>query len=338
MAKRVPWGSQAILFRTNIQSRPLELALRTARVRYHLIGGQSYFDRREIRDFLAFLKVMLNPHDDVSLLRIANVPARGLSDVTMERLLAASHERKGSVFAAMHNPAVQATFQLKTRECIERFVALIERTRAALHSLEFAKDPNALEKWADHFLNEIGYLEELRRGEKNVEAADARVRSIKELLPDLDAHAEHGAALHERLQGFLQEVTLDNEREDEKDEKVGDAVTLITMHSCKGLEYPHVYVVGLEDGLLPHSRSKVEGTMDEERRLFYVAVTRAQERLTLSHCESRKKYGQALPCHPSPFLKEIPEELIEHADEKAKEPVTVETGKSMFDLMRAAIE
>ena len=109
-----------------------------------------------------------------------------------------------------------------------------------------------------------------------VEAADARIRSVKDLLADLDAHAEPGMALHERLQHFLQEVTLDNEREEDKDENAGDAVTLITMHSCKGLEYPHVYVVGLEEGLLPHARSKVEGTLDEERRLFYVAITRAK--------------------------------------------------------------
>jgi len=338
VAKRVPWGSQAILFRTNIQSRPLEMALRQGHVRYHLIGGQSYFDRREIRDFLAFLKVMINPHDDVSLLRIANVPARGLSDVTMERLLAASHERKGSVYAAMQNPLVQTSFQSRTRESIEEFVTLIERTRTGLHNLESSHDPQALQKWADHFLKEIGYLDELRRSETNHEVGDARVRSITELLADLDGHEAPGKPLTERLQHFLEEVTLDNDRQDEKDEKVGDAVTLITMHSCKGLEYPHVYIVGLEDGLLPHSRSKVEGTMDEERRLFYVAVTRAQECLTISHCQSRKKYGQAMPCHPSPFLKEIPEELIEHADEKGKQPVAADSGKSMFDLMRAALE
>ena len=110
LARRMPWSDQAILFRTNQQSRPLETALRQGGVRYHLIGGQSFFDRREVRDFLAYLKVFLNPHDDISLLRIANVPARGLSDVTMERLLAASQERHCSVFAAMKNPAVQTTF------------------------------------------------------------------------------------------------------------------------------------------------------------------------------------------------------------------------------------
>src|SRR3989441_430108 len=131
-AKRVPWTQQAILFRTNIQSRPLETELRRAGVRYHLVGGQSFFDRREVKDFLAYLKVFLNPNDDMSLLRIANVPARGLSDATMEGLLAASQERKCSVFAAMKNPVAQATFPAKTRECIATFVAFIERTRAGL--------------------------------------------------------------------------------------------------------------------------------------------------------------------------------------------------------------
>jgi len=141
----------------------------------------------------------------------------------------------------------------------------------------------------------------------------------------------------EQLGNFLEEITLDTEREEE-DEKAGNAVTLITMHSCKGLEFPHVYVVGLEDGLLPHTRSKEEGTLDEERRLFYVAVTRAMKTLTISHCVSRKKYGQPVPCHPSPFLRELPAELVEHADEKAKEPVSAEAGKQRFAALRAALE
>src|SRR6185295_6286437 len=112
--------------------------------------------------------------------------------------------------------------------------------------------------------------------------------------------AQPGFLAHERLESFLEELSLDSEREDEN-ENVGDAVTLITMHSCKGLEFPHVHVVGLEDGLLPHSRSKVEGTLDEERRLFYVAITRAMVTLSLSYCLGRKKYGEMTPCHPSPF-------------------------------------
>src|SRR5271170_3013692 len=132
LAHRVPWRDCAILFRTNQQSRPLETALRTACVRYHLIGGQSFFDRREIKDFLAYLKTFINPNDDINLLRIANVPARGLSDVTMERLLGASHERKCSVFAAMKNPLVTTALQAGTRKSIEAFVELVERTHAQL--------------------------------------------------------------------------------------------------------------------------------------------------------------------------------------------------------------
>ncbi len=330
---RVPWSDQAILFRTNLQSRALETALRQGGVRYHLIGGQSYFDRREVRDFLAYLKVFINPNDDISLLRIANVPTRGLSDVTMERLLAASQERACPVFAVMKNPVVTATLLAKTRENLEKFVSFIERTGTQLR----AGQSLSLQIWAERFLEECGYLDELRRSEKNPEAGETRVRNLRELVASLDGGQPPAAEPAGRLQTFLEELSLDSDREEEK-ETPGDAVTLITMHSCKGLEFPHVYIVGLEDGLLPHSRSKLEGTLDEERRLFYVAVTRAMQTLTISHCAGRKKYGQMTPCHPSPFLGELPPELIELADEKARQPVTVNAGKSRFDAMRAALD
>ena len=370
-AHGVPWLHHAVLFRTNVQSRPLETAFRTAGVRYHLIGGQSFFDRAEVRDFLAYLKVFINPHDDVSLLRIANVPARGLSDVTMERLLAASHERKGSVFAAMKNPAVQVTFQTKARESIEAFVAFIEKTRAQLGGRAGSPLPAAagahgvtrptfsLQSWAEHFLDETGYFAELKRLEKNSENAEDRIRNLRELTATLDqgragsplpaADGAHGLSRHshataevtrptclaDQLQSFLEDITLDSEREEEKE--AGDAVTLITMHSCKGLEFPRVYIVGLEEGLLPHARSAAEGTLDEERRLFYVAVTRAMQSLTLSHCAGRMRYGQLMPCHPSRFLKELPTELVEDDAARDKKPVAPDTGKKMFDVLRSAI-
>jgi len=343
LARRAPWGQNAILFRTNQQSRPIETALRTAGVRYHLIGGQSFFDRREIRDLLAYLKTFLNPHDDISLLRIANTPARGLSGVTMERLLAASHERKESVFAAMKNPVVTMTFQARTREAIEALVRFIEQTRAQLqhHASTRTDSPapqtTSLASWTESFLNETGYFADLRRSEKNIESGDNRVRNLKDFIATMDGATASAATLHDRLHEFLENVTLDSDREEEE-EKAGDAVTLITMHSCKGLEYPHVYIVGLEDGLLPHSRSKVEGTMDEERRLFYVAVTRAMQTLTISHCGGRKKYGQVMPCHPSPFLNELPAELLETEDANSKKPVQLETGRNLFAAMRAATE
>jgi len=373
LARRIPWSQHAILFRTNLQSRPLETALRAAGVRYHLIGGQSFFDRREIRDLLAYLKTFLNPHDDISLLRIANTPARGLSDVTMERLLAASHERRESVFAAMKNPVVTTTFQARTREAIEAFVEFVEETRSELlappqlqeresfspnaalfseqspslnsadgqneagHQNRLKFEPGSLAAWTDNFLTATGYYAELRRAEKNIEVADNRIRNLKEFIATMDDNVTPKASLHDRLQEFLENVTLDSDREEEE-EKAGDAVTLITMHSCKGLEFPHVYIVGMEDGLLPHSRSKMEGTLDEERRLFYVAVTRAMLSLTISHCAGRKKYGQVMPCHPSPFLKELPAELVETEAERSKKPVELSTGRSLFAAMREAAQ
>ncbi|HUR45906.1 MAG TPA: UvrD-helicase domain-containing protein [Candidatus Saccharimonadales bacterium] len=336
MTRRIPWSQQAILFRTNMQSRALEMALRQATVRYNLIGGQSYFDRREIKDFLAYLKMFVNPHDDSSLLRISNVPARGLTDLTMEKLLSASHERGGSVFSVMRHTDVLDSFQNKTRESIGEFVEFIERTKA---ELDAETPPVILSVWAEKFLNEAGYIEDLRRSEKNPDAAENRIRNLKDLIVNLDHSLEDSnpnAAPTEKLQNFLQELMLDSDRKEEAESK-GDAVTLITMHSCKGLEFPHVYVVGLEDGLLPHSRSKVEGTLDEERRLFYVAITRAQETLTMSHCLSRKKYGQALPCHPSPFINELPSELIEMVSEKTKKPVDVQTGQNFFSALREVV-
>ena len=151
----------------------------------------------------------------------------------------------------------------------QEFLEFIERTRAQLADGSSLQ----LQAWAEKFLEEADYINDLRRSEKNIETADNRVRNLKDLMADLDSDPALPPA--ERLQTFLEVVTLDSDREDDK-EKTGDAVTLITMHSCKGLEFPHVQVVGLEDGLLPHTRSKTEGTLDEERRLFYVAITRAK--------------------------------------------------------------
>ena len=331
LGPKIPWGDHAILFRTNQQSRPIETELRKAGIRYHLIGGQSYFDRREVRDFIAYLKMLVNPHDDMSLLRIANVPARGLSDVTMERLLAASQERQCSVFTAMRHTDVQDSMQSRTRDSLLAFLEFIDRTRTQLET-----DPGiSLQTWAEKFLDETGYLADLRRSEKNIEIAENRAQNLKDLIVQLGKQAPVTAKPGERIASFLDDLSLGEDRTEDKDP--GDAVTLITMHSCKGLEFPHVFIVGLEDGLLPHSRSKTEGTLDEERRLFYVAITRAQKTLSITHCQGRKKYGQLLPCHPSEFLHELPEDLVEWSHEKAKKAVPPSAGKSLFDGLRAVV-
>jgi hypothetical protein len=147
-----------------------------------MIGGQSFFDRREIRDFLAYVRTFVNPHDEVSLLRIANTPARGLSDVTMERLLAASHERKCSVFAVMRHTDVQNSFQLRAADSIRQFVQFIESVRAPIES----NQPMSLRRWAEKWFEEIGYAADVRRTEKNAETADGRLRNLQELMYNLD--------------------------------------------------------------------------------------------------------------------------------------------------------
>ncbi|MBL9127308.1 MAG: UvrD-helicase domain-containing protein, partial [Verrucomicrobiales bacterium] len=335
MTRQIPWGDQAILFRTNQQSRPIEAALRKSAVRYRVVGGQSFFDRLEVRDFVAYLKLMANPSDDASLLRIANVPARGLSDATMERLVSASHERQAPVFTVMRHTDVQGQFQERTQHSIRDFLHFVETTRRKLEEAPFGQPLGA---WAEGVLNEVGYWDHLRRTERNPEAADNRIRNLKEMIGTLDAPGSNpGAPALERLTEALADLALDGDRDDDDSDRAGDEVTLITMHSCKGLEFPHVHIVGLEEGLLPHSRSKEEGTLDEERRLFYVALTRARLTLTLTYSAGRKKYGQLMPSHPSSFLRELPQELVDHEAANARKPVAAGSGKSLFASMRQAV-
>ena len=212
----------------------------------------------------------------------------------MERLLGASHERKCSVFAVMKNPAVTTTFQARTRESIEAFVEFIERTRAQLArpSSPVRGEPHgACNTLGRPFLDEIGYFAELRRWKRTRERPRTASATSRNSSPRWTAPATPRSRRSTGCKPFWSRSRwIPSARTRRK--STGDAVTLITMHSCKGLEFPHVFIVGLEDGLLPHSRSKAEGTLDEERRLFYVAVTRAMQTLTISHCGGRKKYGQ----------------------------------------------
>lgn len=321
----VPWQKQAILFRTNQQSRPIEMALRKKQIRYNLVGGQSFFDRSEIRDFLAYVKTLINPNDDINLLRIANTPPRGLSDVTMERLLGISQEHHKSVFGVMEDVKLIEHFLSRIQLSINNFHELITSTRNMLMAKEVGFPLN---DWLDEFLDDQGLYAYIRRVEKTAEAGDMKISNIRQMLKDLEPHTKKHSPM-EALQEFLEEITLDNELSEEGEQKE-NAVTLITMHSCKGLEYPYVHIVGLEEGILPHSRSKMEGTLDEERRLFYVAITRAKEVLYLSHCTGRRQYGQLMPCHPSQFLMEMPEELMERSDVIMRTVPTQEAAQNIF--------
>ena len=243
----------------------------------------------------------------------------------MEKLLGLSQERGCTVFAVMRDEPALGQFQRRTIDSILDFVELVESVNERLNRPIAVQPANPLKVWCTAWLDEVGLFREIRRMEKDEETAENRVRNIVDLLDSMDpGFVPADRPVAERLHRFLEHISLDRERDE--DDEIGDAVTLITVHSCKGLEFPHVYIAGVEDGLIPHSRSKAEGTLDEERRLFYVAITRAQVTLTMSHCENRRKFGELIPCHPSPFLKEIPEELVVHGNEAASEPARTRRG------------
>jgi superfamily I DNA/RNA helicase len=187
-------------------------------------------------------------------------------------------------------------------------------------------------------VEETGYLEDLRRSCKTPEEALSRETNVREMLKSFE---EYGATSSEGLRGFLDEMLLRQEREEEdEDDSKGSGVTLITLHAAKGLEFPNVYLVGLEEGILPHDRSKMEGTVDEERRLLYVGITRARQRLSITWCQQRFKFGSVTPCNLSSFAKELPPEFVSQESLKQMQntPVTVESAKARFDAMRAMLE
>lgn len=327
------WENFAVLFRMNAQSRVLEENLRRLQIPYRIVGGKSFFDRREIKDLVAYMSVLANPDDDASLLRIINTPARGISAATVESALRTSVQQKCSLYAALRSPVVLSQFNNRTGASISAFVDLLRGYQAKIDGP--STDPAAV---IGEMIAKIEYSAELRRSCKSVEEAEARESNIKEVLRDL---AQFGDRSTKGLRGFLDEIVLDQEREEEKQEDIEKkrGVTLITMHAAKGLEFRHVYLIGLEEGLLPHDRSKAEGSLDEERRLLYVGITRARQTLTLTHCRDRMKFGSPGACQPSSFIKELAPEFIERVDlqKLLRTPVSDSTGKSRFAQLRAAI-
>ncbi len=256
------WEDFAILFRMNAQARLLETHLRELHIPYRIIGGKSFFDRREVQDLLAYASCILNTDDDVSLLRIINSPARGISPATIERATALSAKQKCSVYAALKLPDLRAELTTRAAASIDAFVDLLDRYESKLH--QPLSDPAEVIR---ELIGEVGFLEDLRRSCKTEDDALKRESNVREMLESIEAHSGRST---DGIRGFLDEMMLRQEREEEGDDMKGQGVTLITLHAAKGLEFPHVYLIGLEEGLLPHDRSKVEGTIDEERRLLYV--------------------------------------------------------------------
>ena len=290
----------ALLSRTNEQSRPFEFELRRAGIPYVLLGGMSFYDRKEIRDLMAYLKVLVAPTDEVALLRIINNPPRGIGQATVTVLLEHAVRSSRPLWEVLAAIPAEANITPATREAIDRFRALIVEFQQRLTS----EPPLAV---VSDLIRRIHYQDELARLYKDPNEQQSRWAAVEELINALGRYQQR--AKRPELREFLDEVAL-SDREDDSDKEsqlARNAVALMTLHSAKGLEFPEVYLVGLEEGLLPHHRAVADGgdAIEEERRLCYVGVTRAQERLTLSLALSRMKWGKSRPTIPSCFLYEL---------------------------------
>jgi len=328
-----PFEDFAVLVRTNPQTRFFETELRKKSIPYRVIGTRSFFDRREIRDVLAHLTLLVNPDNDAAFLRIINTPPRGIGAAVLKEAVNLSSQRGQSTFSIIADPAFIGSQPLRSRAAIRSFLDLYTRFESL--SREGKHSPPDLLK---ALLEEVGYPAYLRRQCKTPEEALQREESIASLMTDLQDHADRGRGAS--LSSFLDDLALGNEREFDKKDDTGTGVSLITFHASKGLEFPSVYLVGLEEGILPHRRSIDEGTRDEERRLLYVGITRAQRDLTLSYCASRTRYGERSPCHPSSFLEEIARDHIHMIDnrEENSRPMTGEAASAAFAELRAMLK
>ncbi|MFI4944353.1 MAG: ATP-dependent helicase [Burkholderiales bacterium] len=286
----------ALLCRTQVQFRPFEAELRANGLPYVVVGGMSFFDRKEVRDVVAFLKLALHAADETALLRVINTPARGVGKASVERVLA---------FATQHGIPASEAF-----ERAPEIDGLSPQALAGYRALRDALDQSGLEAAGfdlvarlQGFLDRIDYRSEVSRLYPDAMTRDARWAGVVEILNFAENHVRRSP--QPSLEGFLEELALTSgEEPDEKPEARGDAVTLMTLHAAKGLEFPHVFLAGMEEGLLPHARSAAEGSLEEERRLAYVGITRAMSTLTLTLARERAKYGKRASTVPSRFFYE----------------------------------
>ena len=297
------FSDYAILYRGNHQAKLFEQQLRAQNVPYDISGGQSYFDRAEIRDLIAYLRLIANDADDRAFIRAVTTPKRGVGATSLERLGGIGQARSECLFAAVHSDEARATLPARPREILESFCALID-------GLRYRAEREPAGPLLDELVVAIDYREYLGSvGEPK--QADARWQSVRDFI---DWLAKKGEADNKNLLELTQTIALITMLEGREDAE-RDVVRLSTLHAAKGLEFPHVFIVGVEEGLLPHRETIAAGNVDEERRMFYVGLTRAQRSLHLSFCRRRRRGGTGgVECHPSRFLAELAQEDLRWAD------------------------
>ncbi|HLU62051.1 MAG TPA: DNA helicase Rep [Gammaproteobacteria bacterium] len=332
LQKGLSFRDFAILYRSNHQSRFFEKALREHHVPYHLSGGMSFFDRGEVRDVIAYLRLLVNPDDDSAFLRIVNVPRREIGTATLEKLSEYASRRKVSL--------VSACFEMGLAEFLqERIVA---RVREFAHWVSYWSERMESEisvGLIEELLADIGYRDWLEESARDPDKARRRWENVEELLSWMGNILKSNDG-EMSLGDVLARMSLIDRLDRNGDDDPGDVVQLMTLHAAKGLEFPYVYLVGVEEESLPHRNSIEADTIEEERRLMYVGITRAQRQLTISYAEQRRRYGEDFDCEPSRFLKELPENDLywEGGGKERSREEKVATGRATLAGLKSLLE
>ena len=336
LVETVQWSDFAILYRTNLQSKPLEEAMRNANIPYRVVGGTSFFDRKEVADCVAYLRVVLNPRDEVAVRRIINYPTRGIGRTTQLRLVEAARAARVPLYEMLRRAGEVDGVSKAQLEPVRHFVGMMDELRQEHAATEAAlragtTGERTLHGFAKQLVARVRLEEAVRADNaKSERAAEVRIDILRDFIASIATYEERAWGAQPlpdeedeweppSLRAFLEKLSLveEEEKKDDKDDEP-NRVTLMTLHAAKGLEFTHVFIVGLEEEILPHTRSveavSADGTdpISEERRLFYVGITRARHRLTLSGCATRRQRGDSVPRQPSRFLKEVPADLLEY--------------------------
>ncbi len=298
------WGDMAILYRGNHQARPFEQALRQHRIPYFLSGGTAFFSRAEIKDLIAYLRLLANPHDDTAFLRVVNTPRRGIGTGTLETLGATAARAGLPLIETVDLYELKAQLGARPLQALQEFTAWVRR-------LAQRAEAEAAAPLLRQVMTDLDYETWLRQTAGSESAGRRRMENVEELLEWLTRLQQEER--FENLADLINHLALLDILERQDEETAADRVSLMTLHAAKGLEFPVVFLVGMEEELLPHRTSIEEETIEEERRLAYVGITRARRRLYLTHARRRRRGGEWVECEPSRFLDELPAELLERS-------------------------
>ena len=328
---KAQYGQMAVLYRSNHQSRLFERYLRSNNIAYKISGGTSFFERSEVKDILAYLRLIGNTADDAAFLRVINTPKRSIGTSTLEKLGNYANERQISLYAASQEMGFEQRVSQKAITRVQGFIFWINELMHASHEVK----PHEL---VDRIVTEIAYEDWLLNTSSSQKQAESRMSNVQEIIDWTKRLYEDGEG-KETLAEIIAHMCLMDLLERNKEEEEVNAISLMTMHTAKGLEFPYVFMIGVEEEILPHANSMEDDGLEEERRLAYVGITRAQKYLTITFAKIRNRYGEKVSCEPSRFLDELPEKHVEWADRQVTTPEQLQdTASSYISNLQAMLD